>query len=244
MSTLYSFIKKYAIERYINSGVIATVDILISLTATIISIISLGCILENASIELDMAVRLVILSIIASTISVLTMRTHRIIIRHSTIGDIWKFAVASTISSVIMWVLIVFVLKYQINFLSLLLLINALLTFCFYICIRIAMVIIYDTIKLRFVASDRRYNTLIYGSSEKSAALKVRLDKSTHYNVVGFVQYDTTAAKLAGLSMYNLEGMSDEQIEKIFYNKAVSHIIFIIPHTCPSCNKWNLKFSF
>ena len=226
MSSLYSFIKKYAIERYINSGVIAAFDIFISLVATVISIISLDYILEDASIGLDMALKLVILSIIASTISVLAMRTHRIIIRHSTIGDIWKFAVASSLSGVIMWVVIVFILKYQIKFLTLLLLINALLTFCFYICIRIAMVIIYDTIKLRFVSSDRRHNTLIYGSSEKSAALKVRLDKSSHYKVVGFVQYDTTAAKLSGLSMYNLEGKSDEQIEKIFYSKAVTHIIF------------------
>ena len=226
MANLYSLIKKYAFERYLSSTVIAVTDVIISLFATMVSLICLEYILPNATISLNIAIKLALINIVATSISVLIMRTHRIIIRHSTIGDIWKFAVAAILSNLITWLIINFIVKYDISHLVLLLSLNTLLTFCFFIFIRIAMVIIYDSIKQRFVSNDRRYNVFIYGSNEKSTALKVRLDKSSHYKVVGFIQYNTVGAKLSGLSMYNVNGKSDEQIEKIFFDKAVTHIIF------------------
>ena len=226
MANLYSLIKKYAFERYLSSTVIAVTDVIISLFATMVSLICLEYILPNATISLNIAIKLALINIVATSISVLIMRTHRIIIRHSTIGDIWKFAVAAILSNLITWLIINFIVKYDISHLVLLLSLNTLLTFCFFIFIRIAMVIVYDSIKQRFVSNDRRYNVFIYGSNEKSTALKVRLDKSPHYKVVGFIQYNTVGAKLSGLSMYNINGKSDEQIEKIFFDKAVTHIIF------------------
>ena len=226
MANLYSLIKKYAFERYLSSTVIAVTDVIISLFATMVSLICLEYILPNTTISLNIAIQLALINIVATSISVLIMRTHRIIIRHSTIGDIWKFAVAAILSNLITWLIINFIVKYDISHLVLLLSLNTLLTFCFFIFIRIAMVIVYDSIKQRFVSNDRRYNVFIYGSNEKSTALKVRLDKSPHYKVVGFIQYNTVGAKLSGLSMYNINGKSDEQIEKIFFDKAVTHIIF------------------
>ena len=226
MANLYSLIKKYAFERYLSSTVIAVTDVIISLLATMVSLICLEYILPNATISLNIAIKLALINIVATSVSVLIMRTHRIIIRHSTIGDIWKFAVAAILSNLITWLIINFIVKYDISHLVLLLSLNTLLTFCFFIFIRIAMVIVYDSIKQRFVSNDRRYNVFIYGSNEKSTALKVRLDKSSHYKVVGFIQYNTVGAKLSGLSMYNINGKSDEQIEKIFFDKAVTHIIF------------------
>lgn len=226
MANLYSLIKKYAFERYLSSTVIAVTDVIISLFATMVSLICLEYILPNATISLNIAIKLALINIVATSVSVLIMRTHRIIIRHSTIGDIWKFAVAAILSNLITWLIISFIVKYDISHLVLLLSLNTLLTFCFFIFIRIAMVIVYDSIKQRFVSNDRRYNVFIYGSNEKSTALKVRLDKSSHYKVVGFIQYNTVGAKLSGLSMYNINGKSDEQIEKIFFDKAVTHIIF------------------
>lgn len=226
MANLYSLIKKYAFERYLSSTVIAVTDVIISLFATVVSLICLEYILPNTTISLNIAIKLALINIVATSISVLIMRTHRIIIRHSTIGDIWKFAVAAILSNLITWLIISFIVKYDISHLVLLLSLNTLLTFCFFIFIRIAMVIVYDSIKQRFVSNDRRYNVFIYGSNEKSTALKVRLDKSSHYKIVGFIQYNTVGAKLSGLSMYNINGKSDEQIEKIFFDKAVTHIIF------------------
>ena len=226
MANLYSLIKKYAFERYLSSTVIAVTDVIISLFATMVSLICLEYILPNTTISLNITIKLALINIVATSVSVLIMRTHRIIIRHSTIGDIWKFAVAAILSNLITWLIINFIVKYDISHLVLLLSLNTLLTFCFFIFIRIAMVIIYDSIKQRFVSNDRRYNVFIYGSNEKSTALKVRLDKSSHYKVVGFIQYNTVGAKLSGLSMYNINGKSDEQIEKIFFDKAVTHIIF------------------
>jgi FlaA1/EpsC-like NDP-sugar epimerase len=88
------------------------------------------------------------------------------------------------------------------------------------------MVIVYDTIKQSFVSTDLRRNIFIYGSSEKSTALKLRLDNSPHYKVVGFIQYDASSAKLAGINLYHFKNKSDEQLESLFANRNVNYLLF------------------
>ena len=154
------------------------------------------------------------------------MRTHRIIIRHSTIGDIWKLVVATIIKEVLLGICAITILGYTNTILPIILLFDALLTFSIFIITRIAMVIVYDTIKQSFVSTDLRRNIFIYGSSEKSTALKLRLDNSPHYKVVGFIQYNASSAKLAGINLYHFKNKSDEQLEALFANRNVNYILF------------------
>ena len=102
MSNIYELIKKYTFDRYLHSSVIAIIDILISLIATIATLVFADMLMPNASIPLYVVIQMSLINILAAGIGILAMRTHRIIIRHSTISDIWKFGVAVIIKQTIL----------------------------------------------------------------------------------------------------------------------------------------------
>ena len=249
MYNIIDLIKKYAIERYVSSGIIAMIDIIISTIASILTIVVVEVILSNISISTHTAIQLVISAIIATLIGVLAMRTHRIIIRHSTISDIWKLAIATLIKEMFIAICVITLLNfYELN-LVVILIFDSLLTFCFFILMRMAMVVVYDTIKHNFISTDLRRNIFIYGSSDKSTALKVRLDNSPHYKVVGFIQYEASSANLSGLKLYHFKGSSTEDLEKFFANRGVKHVLFPNYDTLkdeserliPFCTSHNIK---
>lgn len=249
MYNIIDLIKKYAIERYVSSGVIAMIDILISTIASILTIVVVEVILSNISISTHTAIQLVISAIIATLIGVLAMRTHRIIIRHSTISDIWKLAIATLIKEMFIAICVITLLNfYELN-LVVILIFDSLLTFCFFVLMRMAMVVVYDTIKHNFISTDLRRNIFIYGSSDKSTALKVRLENSPHYKVVGFIQYEASSANLSGLKLYHFKGSSTEDLEKFFANRGVKHVLFPNYDTLkdeserliPFCTSHNIK---
>ncbi len=249
MYSIIDLIKKYAIERYVSSGVIAMIDILISTIASVLTIVVVDVILSNISISIHTAIQLVISAIIATLIGVLAMRTHRIIIRHSTISDIWKLAIATLIKEMFIAICVITLLNfYELN-LVVILIFDSLLTFYFFILMRMAMVVVYDTIKHNFISTDLRRNVFIYGSSDKSTALKVRLENSPHYKVVGFIQYEASSANLSGLKLYHFKGSSTEDLEKFFANRGVKHVLFPNYDTLkdeserliPFCTSHNIK---
>ena len=249
MSNFIDVIRKYTFERYLSSSVIAMIDILTSTIATMLTIVCVDAILPDVSIPLYSVIKVTICTIVATLIGVLVMHTHRIIIRHSTIGDIWKLAVATVIKDFLLAFCAVTWLNYNEPHLPLILLFDTLLTFCLFILVRIAMVIVYDSIKQNFVTTDTRSNIFIYGSSEKSTALKLRLDNSPHYKIVGFIQHEASSAKLAGQSLYHFKGRESAEIEKLFYNRGVKYIIFPNYETLreeserliPFCTSHNIK---
>ena len=58
------------------------------------------------------------------------------------------------------------------------------------------MIVAYDWVVEH--SNDKRRRVLIYGLSDKSVALTTRLFKSTHYRVVGFLNYGT---KMSGYKL-------------------------------------------
>ena len=224
---IHEFIKKYAFERFVNSSVIATIDILMSLIAAVITIACVD-IIAPISIPMHYVLQVVSINIVATVIAVLLMRTHRIIIRHSTIGDIWKLGAATLIKEVIMVAGVVLILGFKSKVLPLLILFDMLLTFSLLISVRILMVVVYDSIKRTFISSSRRRNIFIYGTNDKSIALRTRLANSPHYKVVGFIQYDAINAntKIAGLNLISLKHKDDQEIEDIFTHHGATQVLF------------------
>lgn len=224
---IHEFIKKYAFERFVNSSVIATIDILMSLIAAVITIACVD-IIAPISIPMHYVLQVVSINIVATVIAVLLMRTHRIIIRHSTIGDIWKLGAATLIKEVIMVAGVVLILGFKSKVLPLLILFDMLLTFSLLVSVRILMVVVYDSIKRTFVSSSRRRNIFIYGTNDKSIALRTRLANSPHYKVVGFIQYDAINAntKIAGLNLISLKDKDDQEIEDIFTHHGATQVLF------------------
>lgn len=227
MFSIHELIKKYAFERFVNSSVIAAIDVLTSLIAVFITITCVD-IAAPVSISMGYVLQVAAINVVATIVAVYLMHTHRIIIRHSSIGDIWKLGAATLIKEAILVTGVIWLVGFKSKMLPLLILFDALLTFSLLVIVRIMMVVVYDSIKRTFVSDSRRRNIFIYGSNDKSIALKTRLAVSPHYKVVGFIQYDTINSnnKIAGLNLFSLKNKDEQQIENIFSHRGVTQVLF------------------
>ncbi len=221
-----AFIKKYILGRYVNSGVIASIDLLISTVSTTVSLICINLILPDLGMSLKRGVMITGAAIVATVIAMAIMKTYRIIIRHSTFFDIWKFAVAVFIKEILTIIAIAIILP-RIELVSFVVL-DMLATFSALVCIRITMIKVYDILKHSIVSYSKRTSIFIYGTSDKSTALKIRLANSPHYNVLGFIQYDAYAAnsRLLGVNVFSLCNRSKEEIKTLFDKFEVTAVLF------------------
>lgn len=142
-------------------------------------------------------------SLIISLVCFYAFRTHRNIIRHSSLKSLWQIAAAVVTKDVLLFAFLFFsgwiASRYQI---SLGVILDMLLTFVLMTIARVAMLLGYDMVLTRLGRPKTR--VLIYGATDKSVAAKTRLHNSRHYNIVGFIHYgkDLRSYLLAELPVY------------------------------------------
>ena len=73
--------------------------------------------------------------------------------------------------------------------LSVLMVADFLFTFAAFFFLRMAMLLAYDYVKERMEVRKNTYNVLVYGVGVKSVSLIARLQDSSHYRIVGFLQF-------------------------------------------------------
>ena len=91
---LFKLINDLRLDKYVNNRLILSVDLLISIGVSFFAI-SLFGVLFTMSLDNDVVLAWLGGAFIFSLIFFLLLRTHKIIIRHSTLQEIWRLGVAS-----------------------------------------------------------------------------------------------------------------------------------------------------
>ena len=187
--SLLTRLKKW-LGHYVDVRVIFVIDVIASFVASIIVLVVFD--LMNLSVSLGERFFLWwTLTMLFATIAMFALiRTHRIIIRHSNLKDLFKIAVAVLGKSGAAAVVLLLAGFGKDQHLGLMLGIDFLLTFFMLISIRILMVSVYDTFLNRTRKNDNMQNVLVYGGGNKAAAIVTRLVASRHFRIVGFVTED------------------------------------------------------
>ena len=128
------------------------------------------------------------LSLLFSFVYFFALKTFRTIIRHTTLKEFAKIGVASLFKAVTVG-LIMFTLPFKDTYYSVLILLDFSLTVLLLLSVRVAMIIAYDTLREKVISSRKRLNVMVYGVDDKSVAVVTRLINSTHYNVIGYLNY-------------------------------------------------------
>lgn len=208
------FIERLHLDRYVNSRLILGLDVAAS------SISSLAAMVAGKTVFAGVLPLGVLSpwwlagSVLVSAVVFCALRTHRIVIRHSTLRDLLKFVCAVAAKFLLLWGLLAAVTHAHAaplgGRLPLLLFADAALTFVVLVVMRVGMVVVYDEILKRGHAQKNRMNILVYGTGDKSVALLTRLQNSTHYNVMGITAYsgDSRGLKITGTEIYTF---SDER---------------------------------
>lgn len=178
-------------DKYLKSWLILIIDVCISSFATIVAAVSaVAFTAPDAVFRPD---KYLLLGMVAGGFSMggfFLFKTYRSVIRHSTLGEVWKIEAATVFKVVLMFGLISAfpaLLPADHTYIYVYATFDLLLSVCSLITVRVAMILSYDTIKRNFLKNNRRMRIVVYGVNDKAVSLVSRLQNSPHYNVCGFI---------------------------------------------------------
>ena len=167
------------IKKYVSTRTVFILDVCLSSVASILSAMFLGFNSEKLTLW-------VFCSLVFSAVLVWVFKTHRIIIRHTTLRQLARFVCVAFGQAAASFIVFIALFGYSLQALTVCMA-DVLLTFAVFVVTRSAMLIAYDLVKSRLESRRNCSNVLIYGTSDKSVSCVARLKTSPHYGVVGFI---------------------------------------------------------
>ncbi len=222
---LPSRLKKYLFE-YLDTKVIFFIDLTLSFLSSVLILFFVSLLSSSETFYLGrFAFWWMGASILASIISLLIFKNHKVVIRYSQLRDLLGIFRVSAVKVVLM--LPVIVSGSMVNRTVLLaLLADFLLTSVLLIGIRIAMILVYDIYKNQIRARQNCKRVLVYGTTEKSVSMVSRLKDSPHYQIIGFLVPHSLPAqyKVADTPVYGYNDV--KQLASLFDRFTLDCILF------------------
>ena len=184
---LLNNLTKY-LYKYISTKLIFLVDMAVSCCASLITLCLVNIITVRDLLALRPAVLWLGSSFFFSFIFIWVFRTYRIIIRHMTIRELARFVMVALCKAFMMGFVFA-LLDTPSRVLYVMMMADFFFTFVMFFMVRVAMVVAHSLVMDRYSARKHFQNVLIYGVGDKSVSMISRLQNSTHYKIVGFIQY-------------------------------------------------------
>lgn len=217
-------IEKY-LSKYVKTRSVFALNFCISVLASFL----VFCLLDYASDSIyhgtGFELVWMLSSAVASVIPMLVFKSYKIVIRHSSLRDLFVIAVETVCKAIIMAVILA-VASYLNLSVVFALICDISLTFALALLSRIAMYLVYDTYKSHVAEpSNGRLRVLVYGTSDKSVAAITRLQNSSTYQVVGLlVSNGTQSLTMNNMNVYSYK--NSEELKRLINNLSVSGILF------------------
>ena len=210
MEIIEKFVNKFRLDRFFNSKLILAIDLLVSLSASICMLLFSRFLLWESALTPGFALLWCALSVGFSLLFFIWLRTYRTIVRHTTLKEFAKICVASFMKSLCV-VLVMVALPFLDTYYAVLALMDMSLTIIFLLMVRVMMIIMYDTLREKVISSRKRVNVMVYGVDDKSVATVTRLANSTHYNVIGYLNFGRRlrGQNINGVKIFYFEKESD-----------------------------------
>lgn len=183
--------------KYLNTNLILAIDVIISTTASLISIISIGAMMNYYVLPRKEILVYTGIAVVASLIFLYVSKTHQSIIRHMKLRGIARI-IGAIVGKLFLTSLYLLLIS-KLNLVQSLVCIIAdfFLTLFLLLSFRVLSQIVYDYIRTNTQERRLTERVLIYGVGDKAASLVTRLQNSPHYRIVGFLTYSETKKKLS-----------------------------------------------
>lgn len=224
---MYRILEKLRLDRYVSSRLILALDLLISVGASIISLLLANALLDSELLTWRLVGMWLGCSLVFSWIAFVLLQTHKSIIRHATLRELARLGVAVFFKSI--WIAILLASGaagpvYPAIWGALLF--DFLLTLSALIVVRVAMVVFYDLLKNSRQRHHKCQRILIYGTGDKGVSLVTQLQNSQEYQTIGFLTYGKALKNhmLADLPVYYFE--TEDNIKYLHNRKDIDAILF------------------
>ena len=224
MDSLSKILNKY-LNRYLSTRIVFCVDMLISMIASLIALSLVNLITTNNLLALRPLGVWMGGSFIFSFVFMWALRTYRIIIRHMTVREFGRFVMVAFCKVMMIGFIFGMLFKFS-SVLYVIMLTDFFLTCAAFFLLRVIMLVVYDVIKDKIGVRKNCQNVLIYGIGDKSVSLISRLLKSSHYKVVGFIQYGKSNVSHV-ISEMPVSYVADEKdFERVMLDMEADAILF------------------
>lgn len=212
MDFIEKVVSKLKLDRFFSSKLILAIDLFVSLSASICTLMFVRVMLSSDSLTVQFIATWLSLSLVLSSLFFYLFKTYRTIIRHSTLREFAKICVASFLKVLVLGTFMI-LLSFGDTYYAILMALDLSLTIVFLLLVRVIMIVMYDALREKVISSRKRMNVMAYGVGDKSVALVKRLANSPHYNVLGYLNF---GQRLRG---QNIDG------QKIFYFDKLEDVV-------------------
>ena len=228
MGTKRNWLQRISLDRYFNYWVVLLIDTFVSVAATLIAFLGISYLTETV-VPSSVLMLTAGVSVAASLVAFLVQGTYKIIIRYSTLKEVGRFAVACLIKEMVVVAYVSLMVRVVPDFgvhgffyaVS-----DVILTLAALIVLRVMMLVAYDAMKSRIAANRRVKKVLIYGVDDKSVAMIMRLQNSTHYRILGCLTYGSKlrSYRVSEQQVYYFE--DEEDLRQVATRLSIDGVLF------------------
>ncbi len=217
---MFNFIKNLQNNNYLSSTIILCMDMVVSVGSSLIALFLTGLLFPLRIAGGRIMLLWLLASAVFSLAFFLLLKTHKSIIRHSTLREQARLS-ASVFAKgaallLLLWAIPSVALTPQ---LVGTLIFDVLLTITGLIVMRIAMTVVYGLLQRNRQLGKKIQRILIYGMGSKGVSLVTQLQNSKDELVVGFIKYGSghKDQTLKDQPIYNFESKEDLEDLKVRY---------------------------
>lgn len=228
MGTKRNWLQRISLDRYFNYWVVLLIDTFVSVAATLIAFLGISYLTETV-VPSSVLMLTAGVAVAASLVAFLVQGTYKIIIRYSTLKEVGRFAVACLIKEMVVVAYVSLMVRVVPDFgvhgffyaVS-----DVILTLAALIVLRVLMLVAYDALKSRMAANRRVKKVLIYGVDDKSVAMIMRLQNSTHYRILGCLTYGSKlrSYRVSEQQVYYFE--DEEDLRQVATRLSIDGVLF------------------
>ena len=174
-------------KGFVNYWAVLFADVILSIVSTCITLLFINGFVIGSNERVILSV--LVYSGLVSAFVFYFFRISKNIIRHASIKSVSRIGIAIIVKELLLFI-IATILDFwlSVKYLYVFCFIDLLITIVVLVGFRVVLILIYDTVVSQF--ASRKTRVLVYGTSDKSVALKKRMYTSKHFHVVGFVNSD------------------------------------------------------
>lgn len=228
MGTKRNWLQRISLDRYFNYWVVLLIDTFVSVAATLIAFLGISYLTETV-VPSSVLMLTAGVAVVASLVAFLVQRTYKIIIRYSTLKEVGRFAVACLIKEMVVVAYVSLMVRVVPDFgLHGLFYVatDLFITLASLVVLRVLMLVAYDALKSRIAANRRVKKVLIYGVDDKSVAMIMRLQNSTHYRILGCLTYGSKlrSYRVSEQQVYYFE--DEEDLRQVATRLSIDGVLF------------------
>lgn len=211
-------------NTYLRRELIFTIDIILSLTASLIVLLGIDSLFSRLLLSSKMWVVYLTTSVVVSIMCFLLTHTAKIIIRHFGVKDVVPYVEASFGKGVVLFVVLI-ITGMNPKLALLIAVMDLMLTILLLLGVRICMILGYGILSCKGQERFNKQQILVYGTSDKSVAVLHRLKNSTHYKVRGFLIRTKKPGAYVLDSLPIFKFQQEKDVEKLI-DKGIDGILF------------------